>query len=89
MILSAKKSQSDIKWIRKSHTIKDIDSAKKLISFYEKIADSLSKKVNERQSEIADLWLTIKSIQAICELHKESGIDCNTLKQIIFMTQRH
>ncbi|MBN2436271.1 MAG: hypothetical protein JXK07_13490 [Spirochaetes bacterium] len=89
MIFNDKNSSFNFQLIRKNKNLKDDESIKNLISYYEKLTDSLSKKIKERQSEITDLWLTIKTIQAICEQHKEIGIDFNTLKQIIFMTQRH
>ena len=83
------KNPIPLRWKGKDKNHHEHESAKKVIIYYEKLTDSITKKLNEKQSEIADLWLTLKKVQAICKLHEETGIDANTLKQIVFLTQRH
>jgi len=80
-----------LRWKDKIFNKKNADSrsSQKIISYYEKLYEKIAKKLNEKQGEIADLWLTIKRIETICKIYEESGIQQNTLKEIVSLTQRH
>jgi hypothetical protein len=65
------------------------DAHSKMITFYYDLSNILQGKVNEKNSEIAELWLTLQRIRAICKIYENTGIDSNGVRHISELAKRH